>query len=164
MPTATDRSIIKAYTIGEIRTASTISPIVDPQGEVGRMNEETFTFEVPADATIAETGMVIKKACKFKHAEFLPATALAASGSAFITQVISKRDGAGGSAVTTASLDTNTAGQNVSLAAFVSASFTPSATPANLVFPAGSVMTFKSTETSTPATPIGKVTVTVEYT
>jgi hypothetical protein len=163
MPTATDRAIIKAFTIGELRTASTVSPIVDVIGEVGRQNEETFTFEIPADATIAETPMALRKACRVKKVDFVGATALAASGSAFVTMLLQKRDGAGGAAVTTATLDTNTAGGNVSIAAFVPAAFVLSSTFANLVFAAGNVMTFKSTETSTPATPIGKVTVTVEY-
>lgn len=159
MAVYTDRELLKQQERGQLGTTGA----VDPLNEVNRAHEETFTFEVGSDNTIAEMGLACEKAFKVKGVRFTGATALAANGSNYISMLVQKRDGAGGAAVTVASTDTNTAGANVSLAAFVPAVLTLSATTANLLFAAGNVLTFKSTETGTPATPIGKVQVTVEY-
>lgn len=156
----TDREIVKQRAAGQANTFGLAGSAV---AITSAIHQEVFDFEVPADASIAETGQRMPFACRVIAVHFTPATLLAASGSAYISQVIKKRDGAGGAAVSCATLDTNTAGQNVSLAAFVPAAFVLTATAADLVFAAGNVMTFASTETSTPATPIGKVTVVVEW-
>lgn len=155
-----DRKKIKDQEKGVFKTAAGIT---DPAGAVGELHEETFIFDVPADAAVAEIGIPILKACKLKSVKGLAITGLAVSGSAYVTQTISKRDGAGGGAVIAATFNTNTAGQNLPIVAFVPYNFTLSTTAANLLFPAGSVLTFLSAETSTPVTPIGKIAVTVEY-
>lgn len=155
-----DRKKIKDQQKGVYKTAA---EIVSPATVVEEMHEETFIFDVPADAAVAEIGIPIRKACKLKNVQGLAITGLAVSGSAYITQTISKRDGAGGSAVIAATFNTNTAGQNAAITAFVPYTFVNSTTVANLLFPAGSVLTFLSAETSTPTTPIGKIAVTVEY-
>ncbi len=155
-----DRKKIKDQQKGYFKTAAAI---VASATAVGEIHEETFIFDVPADAAVAEIGIVMRKACKLKRVEGCAITGLAVSGSAYITQTVSKRDGAGGGAVVSATFNTNTAGQNLPIVAFVPYVFTLSATAANLLFAAGNILTFLSAETSTPVTPIGKVSVTVEY-
>lgn len=153
----TDRELLKQQERGQLGTTGATTPYA----EISRVHEELITFEVPADATVVETGVYIAKACKVKSIEFLPNAALAAHASNYVTQLVQKRDGAGGAAVTVGTLDTNTAGGNQSLAAFQKTSFV--LTNANINVAAGNVLTFKSTETGTPVTPIGKVSLTVEY-
>lgn len=155
-----DRKKLKDQEKGVFRTAA---GIVNPNAAVNESHQETFYFDVPADAAVAEIAICLEKACKIVSAFGIAVTGLAVSGSAYITQTIKVRDGAGGAAVTAATFDTNTAGQNKAITAWVKYGFTLSTTPANLLVPAGGVITFTSAETSTPTTPIGKVAVTVEY-
>ncbi len=157
----TDREIVKERQAGQAQSYGVAA--LPKTGIVAEMHQAEFTFDVGSDATIAEIGQRIGKKCIVKSVHFTPASALAANGSAYITMLVQKRDGAGGSPVTVASLDPNTAGQNVSLSAWVPAAMTLTTTAADLAVAAGNVLTFKSTETSTPATPIGKVTVVVEW-
>ncbi len=159
--TDSDRKKIKDQQKGIYKTAA---GLVDTSGTpVNEMHQETFVFDIPADAAVAEIGIVIRKACKLVRAEGVAITGLAVSGSAYVTQTVSKRDGAGGAAVIAATFNTNTAGQNLPIVAFVPYVATLSTTPANLLFAAGNILTFLSAETSTPTTPIGKFSVTVEY-
>lgn len=160
MAVASDRKKIIDQEKGVFREAAAI---VDPNKAVNECHQETFVFDVPADAAVAEIGIPMLKACRLVSAVGLAVTGLAVSGSAYVTQTISKRDGAGGGAVVAATFNTNTAGQNTAIVAFVPYTFVNSTTTANLDFPAGSVMTFLSAETSTPVTPIGKISVTVQY-
>lgn len=155
-----DRKKVKDQEKGVLTTTA---GIVNGPKVVGEMHEESFVFDVPADANVPEIALPILKACKLKSVQGVGVTGLAVSGAAFVTQTVSKRDGAGGAAVISSTFNTNTAGQNLPITAFVPYVFTPSATSANLFFPAGSVLTFLSTETGTPVTPIAKVIVTVEY-
>lgn len=155
-----NRKKIKDQQKGEFLTAAGMT---DVASTVNEMHEETFIFDVPADAAVAEIGITILKACKLKSVKGLAITGLAANGSAYITQTVSKRDGAGGAAVIAATFNTNTAGQNKAITAWVPYDFTLSSTTANLFFAAGNVLTFLSAETSTPTTPIAKIAVTVEY-
>lgn len=157
---ATDRALIKGMQAGVHRT---IAAIVDPTGETNKLHEHTFQFELDADASLVERGIRVPKACIVKSVTFTPTTLLAANGSSYITLDVQKRDGAGGSAVSVATTNTNSAGANVSLAAFVPATLTITSTAANKTFAAGNVLTFKSTETGTPATPLGCCEVTVEW-
>jgi len=157
---ATDRALIKATQAGVNRSIATI---VDPTGETNRMHEHTFQFDLDADASLAERGIRIPKACIVKSVTFTPNAALAANGTNYITLDVQKRDGAGGAAVSVATTNTNTAGANVSLAAFVPQTVTITTTAANKTFAAGNVLTFKSTETGAPTTPIGCCEVTVEW-
>lgn len=157
---ATDRKKLKDQLKGLILTAAGIS---NAETAIEQANEETFEFGVTADADQVERGLVCVKAFKVKSCIVTPTTALAAHASAYITQTVGKRDGAGGAAVTVATFDTATGGSNVSLAAFVPYTLTLSATLANRVFAVGNVLTFKSLETSTPVTPLCIMAVTVEY-
>lgn len=156
---ATDRTLLKQAQSGQITSTGAVDPIT----AAGEAHQETFIFDVPADAAVAEIGIPILKACRLKSVKGVAITGLAVSGSAYITQTISKRDGAGGGAVIAATFNTNTAGQNTPITAFVPYTFVLSTTDANLNFAVGNVLTFLSAETSTPATPIGKIAVTVEY-
>lgn len=155
-----DRKKIKDQEKGVIATAA---GIVAPFAAIEQCHEETFTWEIAADATVVEVGMVCEKPFKVKSMKFTGNAALAANASNYITQLAQKRDGAGGAAVTVGTIDTNTAGGNQSIAAFVGLAGVLSATAANLIFAAGNILSVKSTETGTPATPIGKVQITVEY-
>lgn len=157
----TDRNILKERQAGQLQGYGLAA---NPQtGLVPELHQYEFTWDVGSDATIAEIGQRISKKCIVRSAYFTPATALAANGTNYISLLVQKRDGAGGAAVTVASTDTNTAGANVSLAAFVPQLLTLTSTAADIQVAAGNVLTFKSTETGTPATPIGKVTVLVEW-
>lgn len=156
-----DRKLIKNYQRGQVKV---ITGIVDPLGEVGRCHQETFLFPIATASTDEpERGIVCTKAFRVKSSIFTPSALLAANGSAYVTYSVQKRDGAGGAAVSVAATDTNTAGANVSLAAFTPVTATPTTTDANLVFAVGNVLTFKSVKTSTPTSPIGVMAVTVEY-
>ena len=143
-----------------------IAGIVDPGGEVGRMNEETFTFDAgAASGDIAERGIYFDKDCIVKHVEELPSEALANDGTdaAIVTRTIQKRDGAGGAPVSVATLGTGTVG-GAALLAFQKTTFKLSAVPANLKISKGNVLTFKSAKTGAPACPTeSNVSVTVEY-
>lgn len=157
----TDRQIFKERQSG---VANTYGLAGNPTtGVVAEIHQMVFTWDVGSDATIAEIGQRIDKKCIVRNAYFTPTTALAAHATAYISLLVQKRDGAGGAAVTVASTDTATGGANVSLAAFVPAVLTLTTTAADLAVAAGNVLTFKSTESSTPTTPIGKVTVVVEW-
>lgn len=156
---ATDRALLKQAQSGHIGSIGAVDPI----GEVGKAHQETFVFELDADATLAERGFRVDKAFRLKSVYFTPTTALAANGTNYITLECKKRDGAGGAAVVAATTNTNTAGANVSLAAFVPAALTLSATDANLSFAVGNVLSVISTETAAPTTPLGTFSVTVEY-
>lgn len=153
----TDREYLKAQQAGALGTTGATDAI----GEVGKAHQQIISFEVTSDASMAEIGIRLDKKCIVKSAHFTPAVALAANGSSYTTYTLRKRDGAGGSAVTVGSLDTNSAGQNVSLAQFVPSAFT--LTAANVTVAAGNILTFQSAETGTPTSPIGKVSVVVEY-
>lgn len=157
---ATDRDIIKIRQVGQ---ADSYGLAGTARAAISAIHQDVITFEVGADATIAEMGQRTDKAFIVKSVHFTGATGLAVSGSAYVSLLAQKRDGAGGSPVTVASVDTNTAGSNVPIVAFVPLALVLTVTPADLTFAAGNVLTFKLTETSTPTTPIGKVTFVVEY-
>jgi hypothetical protein len=158
--TDSDRKKIKDQQKGQYRTAA---GIVDPIGAVKKLHRESFLIAIGADATFAEIGLSMHQDGEVVECEFTPSTALAAHASNYISMLVQKRDGAGGAAVTVASADTNTAGANVSLAAFTPQALTLTTTTANKRFVDGNVLTFKSTETGTPTTPIGNLRITVEY-
>lgn len=153
-----DRQLIKDTEKGIFRTVAEIS---DPNGAVEDLHEDVIKFDLDADASLAERGMRVDKAFKVKSVYFTPSTALAASGTDYTTYTVSKRDGAGGAAATVAATDTNSAGSNVSLAAFVPQALT--LTTANTTFAAGNVITVKSAETGIPTSPLGCFTILVEY-
>lgn len=157
---ATDRQIIKDRQAGQYEAYGLAGT---GKAAASAIHTFTYTFEVGSDASIAEMGVRIDKACKVTSCYFTPTTALAAHATAYIIMLVQKRDGAGGSPVTVGTIDTSTGGGNVSLSAFVPQLFVATSTAADLAFAVGNVLTFKSTETSTPTTPIGKVTVTVEW-
>lgn len=158
-----DRKKIKDQQIGVFETAA---GIVDADGEVKKMHEETFVFDAgAASGDVAEIGIVFKKACVVKHIEELPSASLANDGTDtdIVTRTVQKRDGIGGAAASVATLGTGTVG-GAALTAFVPTSFALSATVANLKFAAGNVLTFMSAKTGAPAAPAAsKVLVTVEY-
>jgi len=151
----TDRELLKAQQAGKLGTAGAVDAIA----EVGKAHQHVFTFEVTSDATMAEIGLRIDKKCIVKSAHFTPSTALAINGTNYVTLDVSKRDGVGGSATVVATLNTNTGG--TALSAFQPAALTVTQSAASLAV--GNVLTFKSTETGTPTSPIGKCTVVVEY-
>lgn len=156
----TDREIIKEREAG---VAQSYGLAATPKSVVSGIHSDTLTFEVTSDASMAEIGMRMPAACIVRSAHFTPSVALAANGSSYVTYDLQKRDGAGGAAASVATTNTNSAGANVSLAQFVPAALTLSTTAADITFAAGNVLTFKSTETGTPASPIGKVVVIVEW-
>jgi hypothetical protein len=153
----TDRELLKQQQAGALQ-GTTASAAVD---EVGHAHSAYFTWEVTADAAVAERGFIVPRKARIKEAKFCPSSSLAADGTNYVTQLIQVRDGAGGAAATAGTLDTNSAGGNVSLTAFEAGTFT--LTNANLDCAAGSVVTFKSTETGAPATPVGLVYVKLEW-
>jgi hypothetical protein len=134
-----------------------------PFDAVDAIAEETFLLSVPADATLAEQGFDLRRPGIVTSCKFTGATALAANGSSYVSLLVQKRDGAGGAAVTVASTDTNTAGANASISAWVPLTVTLTATDANKKFATGNVLTVKLTETGTPTTPIGFFTIHVRY-
>jgi hypothetical protein len=150
------RDLLKSY----FKVAAGVS---NPFDAVDALMEETFLVPMPADATLAEQGFRVRRPGIVTSCEYTGATALAANGSSYISLLVQKRDGAGGAAVTVASTDTNTAGANQSISAFVPLTITLTTTDANKKFAAGNVLTFKSTETGTPTTPIGFATINVRY-
>jgi hypothetical protein len=154
---ATDREILKQVHLGHCQSAG----LSDPRTTVGELHQEVFKFDLDADASLVERGLRVDKKCRVKSAYFTPTTALAAHATNYVTINVKKRDGAGGGATTVATTNTNSAGANVSLAAFVPAALTITASAAALS--AGGVLSFESTETGTPATPLGCCTVVVEY-
>jgi len=154
-----DRDIIKDQQKGTFISAAGMANV---ETAVGEIHEETFVFALDADAAVTERGIHIKKACRLKSAVLTPSTGLAVDGTAFTTTTVSKRDGAGGAAAIAATHTTNSVGGSA-LVAFVPKPLTLSATSANLDFPAGSVLTFLVAEASTPVTPVGRLTVTLEY-
>jgi hypothetical protein len=158
----TDREIIKERAVGQAQSMG-LSSATAPKATIAAIHQYEITWDIGADATIAEIAQRIGRPSKFIAAYFTPATGLAVSGSAYVTALLQKRDGAGGAASTVATWDTNSAGGNQAMVAFVPLLGVATTTPADLVYAAGNLLTFKSTETSTPATPIGKVTVTLEY-
>lgn len=158
--TLSDREILKERAAGQAQSYGLAGT---PKDAVAAVHSGVYTFDVGSDATIAEMGQRAERAFRIVSQYFTPTTALAAHATAYVTMLVQKRDGAGGAAVTCGTIDTSTGGENTSLAAFVPTAFTATSTAADLVFAAGNVLTFKSTEASTPTTPIGKVTVYVEY-
>lgn len=156
----TDREILKQRQAGQAGSYGLAGSAVDL---IAATNQYQLTWDIGSDATIAEIGQRIYRASKYVSAHFTPTTALAAHATAYLIMLLQKRDGAGGSAVTMGTIDTSTGGGNVSLAAFVPYLFVATTTAADLLYAIGNIVTFKSTETSTPATPIGKVTLTLEY-
>ena len=154
-----DRDIIKDQQKGVYVVAAGMSNV---ETAVNQIHEETFVFAVDADAAVTERGIHIAKACRLKSAVLTPSTALATDAADYTTTTVSKRDGAGGAAAISATHTTNLTG-GTALAAFVPKALTLSATSANLDFAAGNVLTFLVAETGTPTTPVGRLTVTVEY-
>lgn len=156
----TDRTIIKQTEQGELVSQG----LAQPKKAVGEKNEETFIFDLDADASQGERGITCRKPFKVKAIDLTPSSALAANGTSYVTYDVQKRPaGALGTPVSVGATNTNTAGANVSLVAWTKQSIPLSATLANRKFAVGDVLTVKSTETGTPASPIGTVAVTVEY-
>lgn len=157
---ATDRSIIKDVLKGFFRTAATTTAIADPLGEVGRLNEETFTFITFAAAPYVEQGITMTKACRVKSIKLTSATTLATDGTNNITSTVAKRDGAGGAAGTIGSHTSNVAGGALT-------AFTPRdvaiSSASNATFAAGNVLTFKTADNGTTTEPLLSCAVTVEY-
>lgn len=153
----TDRELLKQQQAGALGTTGASTPIAS----VARVHGDVFTFESTSDAAMAEIGMRIDAACRVKSVYITPSVALAKHASAYTVYTVAKRDGAGGAADTVATLTTEDIAAGVALAAFEPAAFT--LTDANVVFAAGEVLTFKSAETGAPTSPIGKVTVLVEW-
>lgn len=161
MPTQTDRDKIKAQQKGTFKSAAGIS---SPDAETAKLHEETFLFDLDADASQAERGIPCLKAFKIKSIDIVPSSDLAAHATAYVTYTAQKRPSAAlGTPVTVASFDTATGGSNVSLTAWTKQTMTLSTTYSYRVFAVGDVFTFKSAETSTPTSPLGRVAVTVEY-
>lgn len=161
MPTDSDRKKIKDQQKGVFLTAAAIS---SPNTEVEKLHEEVFVFDLDADASQAERGVPCLKAFKVKSVVVLPSTDLAAHATAYVTYTTQKRPSAAlGTPVSVAAFDTATGGSNVSLTAWTAYSVTLTTTLANRKFAVGDVLTFKSAETSTPTSPLGRVAITVEY-
>jgi hypothetical protein len=161
---ATDRSIIKNTQRGTFRSAATSTAIVDPIGAVGELHEETFTFITFAAAPYVEQGIVMRKACRVKHAYLTSATTLSADATNNITATVAKRDGAGGSATTIGTSTTDVAGG--ALTAFTPKLVTiasSAAAEAARTFAAGNVLTFKTADNGTTTEPLLSCSVTVEY-
>ncbi len=153
-----DRTIIKHSEQGEFAS----SKLGNTKKAIGEKNEETFVFDLDADASQAERGITCAKPFVVKSVVVTPSSALAAHASNYVTYTARKRPaGALGSPVTVATFDTATGGASVSLAAWTKQAAPISVT--NRKFAAGDVLSFLSTETGTPTSPIGTVAVTVEY-
>lgn len=152
----TDREYLKYQQAGALST----SGATDPIGEVGHAHEEVFTFINVAGSPLAEVGYVMSKKCRVKSVKALPAANLAAAAANFVTGTVAKRDGAGGSATTIASFNTED-GVGAALVAFV-------ATDCPIVdgtgeIAAGGVLTYKLVDAATTTEVAVGVTVTVEY-
>lgn len=156
---ATDREILKNQQAGALGTAPGVS---DAKDTIRKFHEETFLLANDADASLVERGFRVQKAFRVKSCYYIPSTGLAASDSAYDTLTVSKRDGAGGSASVVATRTTQVTG-GAALVAFVPFELTLSATTAYHYFAVGEVLTVLITETSTPTTPFGVFSVTVEY-
>lgn len=158
--TISDRTKAKNKAKGDLVCAG----LSDPDTVVEQDNQRTFVFDLDADAAQAERGFPCQRPFVVKSVDILPSTALAAHASAYTTYTVQKRPSAAlGTPVSVAAFDTATGGSNVSLVAWTKYSVPLSATAANLKFAVGDVLTFKSAETSTPTSPLGTVSVTVEY-
>lgn len=158
---ATDREILKNQQLGAVVTAPAIS---DPRTAISEVHEETFVFDLDADASQAERGLPCLKAYKVKSIKLLPSSSLAAHATAYVTYTVQKRPtGDLTTPVEVAAFDTATGGDNVSLTAWTEYELTLSSTTSYLQFAVGDVLTFKSAESSIPTNPIGTVSVTVEY-
>lgn len=153
-----DRTITKQQQQGELAS----SGLGNARKQVGEMNEETFIFDLDADAAQAERGITCRKPFIVKAVEVTPSTSLAAHASAYVTYTAQKRPAADlASPVSVAAFDTATVGSNVSLTAWTK--YAAAITAANRKFAKGDVLTFKSAETGAPVSPLGTVAVTVEY-
>lgn len=158
--TTTDRTITKQIEQGELASQG----LARPKKAVGEKNEETFIFDLDADAAQAERGITCRKPFKVKGIDLTPSSALAAHAANYNTYDVQKRPSAAlGAPVSVGTTNTNTAGANVSLVAWTKVSIPLSATVANRKFAIGDVLTVKSTETGTPASPLGTIAITVEY-
>ncbi|MBX3198242.1 MAG: hypothetical protein KF894_08865 [Labilithrix sp.] len=154
-----DRDIIKKQDQGVLNS----SGLANPRKAIGELNEETFVFDLDADAGQAERGITCRKPFVVRAVELTPSTALAAHASNYTTFTARKRPaGALGTPATVAALSTNSSG-GVSLVAWTKAAMPLSATAADRKFAVGDVLTVLSAETGTPTSPIGTVAVTVEY-
>lgn len=155
-----DRKIIKDQDQGVLNS----SGLVNPRKAVGELNEETFVFDLDADAGQAERGITCRKPFVVRAVEVTPSTALAAHASNYVTYTARKRPASAlGTPVTVAAFDTATGGSNVSLVAWTKVAAPLSTTVANRKFAVGDVLSFLSAETGSPTSPIGTVAVTVEY-
>lgn len=154
---ATDRELLKQAQSGHIGSVGATDPI----DAVAKAHEEIFLLAQDTDASLAERGFRVHKKCRVKESYFTPDTALAINGTNYVTIDVQKRDGAGGAAVSVATMNTNTGGS--ALAAFVPELLNLSATDANLEVAVGNVLTAKTTETGTPVSPLGVFTIVVEY-
>ncbi len=156
----TDREIIKERHAGQAQAFGLAGA---PKDAVAEVHRDILTWDIGSDASIAEIGQRLDRKCRVISAYVTPTTLLAKHASAFITLLVQKRDGAGGSPVTVATAHTEDIAGGVALAAFVPTLLTLTTTAADIAVAAGNILTFKSTETGAPATPIGKVTVVVEW-
>ena len=151
----TDREYLKQQQAGALGTTGA----TDPVGTVGKAHSFRVTFDVASDANFAERGLRVDVKCRVKSAHFVPASALATDATNFVTQTVSKRDGAGGSATTIATAKTETTG-GAAMAAFVP--FALTVTESASVLDAGQVLTFKHVESGTPTSPVGFCVVVLE--
>jgi hypothetical protein len=152
----TDRQYLKEQQAGALGTTGASAAI----SEVGKVHEEDFIFLNAAGSPLAEVGYIMNKKCRVKSVKALPAANLAAHAANFVTGTVAKRDGAGGSATTIASFNTEDA-VGEALVAFVATDCPIVDGTAEIA--AGGVLTYKLVDAATTTEVAVAVTVTVEY-
>lgn len=159
---STDRQIIKKVQKGIYKTAKDDTAIATPGPSVDELHEETFVFLNVAGSPLAEIGYRMRKKCKVKSIDAMPAANLATAAANYVTGTVAKRDGAGGGATTIGSFTTNSTG-GAALTAFVNTSVAVSTTAGVADIPAGGVLTYALVDNATTTEVAVAVSVTVEY-
>jgi ABC-type hemin transport system substrate-binding protein len=121
MTTPTDRSIVKAFFAGLLRTASTSTQIVDPVGAASVMSTRTQHMSrvgsENAATNVAETaGCVVNRASVLKSIKLTSATAVTNSNTDHLVVYAYKYTSAGGSKTLLGSWNTATAAQSATTA------------------------------------------------
>jgi hypothetical protein len=121
MTTPTDRSIVKKFFAGLLRTASTTTAIVDPLGAVADGHSRVYNMSRQgtenAATNVAEiAGCTIKRASQLKSISFSSATAVTNSNNDHVVVYAYKYTAAGGSKTLLGSWNTATAAQSATAA------------------------------------------------
>jgi hypothetical protein len=147
----TDRALLKQVQVGQILG----DKLVDPTGEVGRMHQREYVFNVSDAATpatlVAEWAIPVQNAGKVVGAKLTVPVAVTGSDTLFASFIVSKRTAAGGAVAVCTFLTKLTPAANVTgtLVAFVPFDGSANIVAAAAQLATGDVLTFSLAKAST---------------